>query len=467
MTANGPYDVFVAGGGNAAIAAALTAAEGGARVLVCEKATPDFRGGNSRHTRDIRYGHDQPDAYAGAPYPLDAFYADIARVADGRPFDHALARLLVEESPSLPAWMAEHGAYWQEPLKGTLALHATNAFFLGGGRALLNGYYRAARDRAVEVLYEAEVVGLDLVDGHFRSAAVRRPSGEVTSFPARALVMASGGFEANLGWLRQYLGESADGLIVRGTPNNDGAGLQLLYDLGAEPVGDPSSFHAVAVDARSPRFDGGIVTRVDSPPFGIVVNAEGRRFADEGADLWPKRYATWGGIIASQPRQIAFAITDSASASAYIPAAYPRQSAATLADVAALTGLPAEVLRATIDEYNEHANPAATLDLSRLDGASTHGLTPPKSNWARPLTRPPYFVHPLRPGITFTYRGVKVDREARVQTRSGGAFENVYAAGEVMAGNVLGHGYLAGLGLTIGHVFGRIAGAQAGRHART
>jgi tricarballylate dehydrogenase len=240
--------------------------------------------------------------------------------------------------------------------------------------------------------------------------------------------------------------------------------LAALYALGAEPAGQERGFHSVAIDARSPRFDGGIATRLDSIPFSVVVNARGARFYDEGEELWPKRYAIWGRNIAGQPGQIAYSIWDSKVNHLFLPPMYGPVSAASVAGVAAGLDLDPDAVATTVAEYNK-AVVAGPFDPSRLDGCRTEGLTPPKSNWAQPVDTPPFYGIAMRPGITFTFMGVRVTREAQVLTVEGGAFRNVFAAGEIMSGNVLSSGYLGGFGLTIGTVWGRIAGAAAARAA--
>ena len=337
-----------------------------------------------------------------------------------------------------------------------MQLGRTNAFFLGGGKALLNSYYKVAETRGIRVLYNAEVTGLNLNGGVFESAAVRLDS-EPTEIRARAFVAASGGFEANLEWLKEAWGECAENFLIRGTPYNRGKVLRLLLDTGAESAGDPVQCHAVAIDARAPKFDGGIVTRLDSLPLGIVVNNAGERFYDEGEDLWPKRYAIWGRLVAKQPEQIAYSIVDAKMRGRFMPSVYPPIEAATIAELGEELDVP---LEATVAEYNRAVQPG-TYDPSRLDDCRTRGLTIEKTHWAQTLDTPPFLAYPLRPGITFTYLGVKVTREAEVLQ-----FKNVFAAGEIMAGNILGQGYLGGLGMTIGTVFGRIAGREAAHAAR-
>ncbi len=238
--------------------------------------------------------------------------------------------------------------------------------------------------------------------------------------------------------------------------------LRLLLDQGADQVGDPSQCHAIAVDARAPKFDGGIVTRLDTLPLGIVVNQCGQRFYDEGEDLWPKRYAIWGRLIAQQPDQIAYSIVDSKTAGLVMPSAFPALEAPTIHELADLLKIPRDALGVTVEQFNRSVV-EGSFDHTRLDNCHTRGLSPDKTHWALKLDTPPFFGYPLRPGITFTYLGLKVNRDGQVILRDGKPAANVFAAGEIMAGNILGQGYLAGIGMTIGTVFGRIAGQGAVR----
>ena len=235
-----------------------------------------------------------------------------------------------------------------------------------------------------------------------------------------------------------------------------------MVDQGALTVGDPTQCHAVAIDGRAPKFDGGIVTRLDCVPFSIVVNRDGQRFHDEGEDVWPKRYAIWGRLVAEQPDQVAYSIIDSRSIDLFMPSVYPPITADTIPDLAGKLGLPVDAVADTIAGFNAACR-EGQFRPQELDGLATSGLTPAKTNWARAIEQPPFYAYSLRPGVTFTYLGLKVDRQARA-TGPEGPYENIWSAGEMMAGSILGQGYLAGFGMTIGTVFGRIAGQEAAAH---
>ena len=456
------YDVIVVGGGNAALCAALAARHHAPRVLLLERAPEHMRGGNTRHTRNVRCAH-APDKFG--EYREEEFLEDLIGVTGG-PANLDLAKYTIRESRKLPEWMTAHGVRWQQPLAGTLHLGRTNRWFLGGGKALVNTYYAAARRMGIEVRYDAPVEDLEIENNSFEAVSVKQGEDQ-TQVRGRAVVLAAGGFEANLEWLKRFWGEAADNFIVRGTPYNDGTILANLLAKGAKPIGDPKGFHAIAVDARAPKYDGGIVTRLDAIPFGIVVNRSGHRFYDEGENIWPKRYASWGKLIAEQPGQIAYAIVDAKTIGCFLPPMYKPYQADSFEGLAAALKLDPQVVGDTLRAYNQAAAGNTSFRIEILDGTRTQGIEPPKSNWAVPIDRPPFYGLPLRPGITFTYMGVEVDETARVLDSEGRPFKNVYAAGEIMSGNILTKGYLGGFGLTIGSVFGRLAGAEAAKHARS
>ena len=456
-----PVDVLVIGGGNAALCAAMTAREAGARVLLLETAPREYRGGNSRHTRNLRYMHRTGNQFLTGAYPEEEFWDDLMRVTEGNT-NETLARFTIRESDNVGDWMMAHGCKFQPAMRGTLHLARTNAFFLGGGKALINGYYHTAEQLGVEILYGAEVRDLEITDGRFVSAevALHNLPQRVT---AKCVVVAAGGFQANRAWLKRYWGEAADNFIIRGTPYDRGRLLRVLLDNGAASVGDPTQCHAVAIDARAPKEDGGIVTRLDCVSFGIVVNRQAERFYDEGEDFWPKRYAIWGRLVAAQPDQIAYSIIDSKSIDLFMPSVFPPLQAETITDLAGRLELDPAALEATVNRFNASIK-QGTFNPGELDDCLTENLTPCKSHWARPLDTPPYYGYPLRPGITFTYLSVGVNERAQVIMKDNQPAKNIFAAGEIMSGNILGKGYMAGFGMTIGTVFGRVAGKEAARH---
>ena len=329
---NRKFDVLVIGGGNAALCAAIGARRAGASVLVLEGAPKFYRGGNTRHTRNMRCAHDAATDILTGPYPEAEFWEDLQRVTGGQT-DEELARFMIAESKDILGWIVEQGVRWQPSLGGTLSLGRTNSFFLGGGRAMLNALYLTAERLGVDILYDAEVLDLDIDDGMFLSATLKQGDGRV-SVRASTLVAAAGGFEANIEWLKEYWGDAADNFLIRGTPYNRGSILKMLLANGVQDVGDPTQCHAVAIDARAPKFDGGIITRHDSVVFGIVVNKHAQRFYDEGEDIWPKRYAIWGRLVAAQPDQIAYIIFDSTVLNSFMPTLFPPIKADSIAELA-------------------------------------------------------------------------------------------------------------------------------------
>ena len=456
-------DVLVIGGGNAALCAALMAREAGASVLLLEAAPKEWRGGNSVHTRNLRCMHEEPQDVLVETYPEEEYWQDLLKVTGGQT-DEKLARLVIRASSSCRPWMRKYGVHFQPSLSGTLSLSRTNAFFMGGGKALVNAYYRSAEQMGVQIRYESPVERLEIVDGQFRAAYVK---GE--RIEARACVLACGGFESNRAWLREVWGQNsegewpADNFLIRGTRYNQGVLIKDLQAQGADMIGDPTQSHCVAIDARAPLYDGGICTRVDSVSLGIVVNRLAARFYDEGEDFWPKRYAIWGRLVALQSGQIAHCVIDSKAIGRFMPPVFPGLKADTLPELAQKIGLPVEPFMQSINAYNAACR-VGNFDHTVLDDCHTEGITPAKTHWARPIDIGPFYAFSLRPGITFTYLGMKTDETTAVRF-AGVASNNLFVAGEMMAGNVLGKGYTAGVGMSIGTAFGRIAGTGAAQAA--
>lgn len=456
-------DVLVIGGGNAALCAALMAREVGASVLLLESAPKEWRGGNSAHTRNIRAMHDAPEDVMSGVYSEEEYWQDVLKVTSGNT-DEKLARLAIRASANCRGWMQKHGVRFQPPLSGTLNLSRTNAFFMGGGKALINAYYRSAEKLGVKVCYDSTVTSLDVRDGKFLAAYIGDERIE-----AKACVLAAGGFESNREWLKEAWGVNefgeapADNFLIRGTRYNKGILLKQLIGMGADSVSDATQAHMVAVDARAPLYDGGICTRVDCVSFGIVVNKYAQRFSDEGEDFWPKRYAFWGRLVAHQPGQIGYSIIDSKVLGRFMPPVFPGDKANTLEELADMLGLEKSTLLKTVAEYNAACR-VGTFDHTIMDDCHTEGLQPAKTHWALPIDTGPFYGYILRPGVTFTYLGMKTGEKADVHF-GGKPSPNLFVAGEMMAGNVLGKGYAAGIGMAIGTAFGRIAGTGAAQYA--
>ncbi|MFB8344576.1 FAD-dependent tricarballylate dehydrogenase TcuA [Brucella cytisi] len=457
-------DVLIIGGGNAALCAALMAREAGASVLMLEASPKEWRGGNSQHTRNLRCMHEQPQDVLIEAYPEEEYWQDLLKVTGGETNEH-LARLVIRASSKCRDWMRSHGVRFQPPLSGALHVARTNAFFMGGGKALVNAYYRSAQSLGVHIRYETPVAEI-ILDGD-RFVGARTEGGETIA--AKSCVLAAGGFESNREWLREAWGRNdhgewpADNFLIRGTRFNQGTLLKYMMNAGADTIGDPSQGHCVAIDARAPLYDGGICTRIDCVSLGVVVNRDGERFYDEGEDFWPKRYAIWGRLVAQQPDQIGYSIIDKKVIGRFMPPVFPGVVAGTLPELAVKLGIPVESLLRTMDSYNS-ACQSGTFDHTVLDNCRTIGIDPAKTHWALPIDTPPFYGYALRPGITFTYLSLKVDETAAVRFGDRPS-PNLFVAGEMMAGNVLGKGYTAGVGMSIGTAFGRIAGTRAAASA--
>lgn len=455
------FDVLVIGGGNAALCAALVAREAGASVLLLEAAPKEWRGGNSIHTRNIRSMHDAPQDVLLEAYTEEEYWQDMLKVTGGLT-DEKLARFVIRATSNCRGWMQKHGVRFQPSLSGTLNLSRTNAFFMGGGKALVNAYFRSAEQMGIEIRYNSPVDSLEIKDGKFLAACVGG-----NRIEAKACVLAAGGFESNREWLDEVWGENeygerpAKNFLIRGTRFNNGVLLRQLLDMGADSVSDALQAHMVAVDARAPLYDGGICTRVDCVSFGIVVNKHAQRFSDEGEDFWPKRYAFWGRLVAHQPNQIGYCIIDSKVLGRFMPPVFPGEKADTLEELADKLGLNCDALLATVAKYNA-ACKVGTFDHTIMDDCHTEGIEPAKTHWALPINKGPFYGYTLKPGVTFTYLGLKTDETAAVRFKNQPS-ENLFVAGEMMAGNVLGKGYAAGVGMAIGTVFGMVAGAEAAK----
>lgn len=445
-------DVLVIGGGNAGLCAAISARRAGAAVTLLESAPKALRGGNARHSRNFRVMHDGPTPWLQGRYPAQDYWSDLEAVTDGAA-DEGLARLLIAESAGIVDWMGGNGVRFQSGADDTLPYSRKTAFFLGGGKALVNALYATAEGLGVTIHYDSDACALHAKDG-LPSVTVRHPRA-MRVIRARAVVVASGGFQADHGWLRDDWGDAADRFVIRGTPHATGTMLRALLEDGARPVGAAGHCHMVAVDGRSPGFDAGIVTRLDGIAHGIVVDRDGRRFADEGSHTGPTRFSAWGDRVARCPGAVAFSVFDSAIETRFRPSIFPAVRADGIGELAVKLGIDPAALEATVTGFNAAIG----------DDGSAMGIQPPKTRLATPIRVPPFGAYPMRAGVTSTCLGVRVDGQARVLREDGRAMEGVFAAGVIMAPNILGRGYLAGSAMSIGAVFGRIAGREAAAYA--
>ncbi|KAA5596264.1 FAD-dependent tricarballylate dehydrogenase TcuA [Blastochloris sulfoviridis] len=428
-------DVVVAGGGIAGLSAAIAAGRAGASVLVVEAAPKALRGGNARHARNLRLMHAAPTDLMPGAYDEAEFLADLGRVTEGET-DRAVALRLIRASADIPDWLAGCGVAFQRP-GGSLPPSRKTAYFLGGGKAVINALYQEAARLGVTVWHAAELVGL--TGGRDLAIDIHRADQRYTLRPG-ALVAAAGGHQADIDWLKRDFGPAAERFAIRGTPFDTGRVLRRLLEAGARPAGVPGRGHLVAVDARGPRFDGGIVTRVEAIPFGLVIDRTGNRLDDEAADRARTHFAKWGRLLAERGDAVLILDADG-ERRAPVPALEPIRAAA-LDELAAKVGLPPEALKAAATAFNA------------------------KGSAAR-IATPPFAAIPMCPGLTFTHFGVAVDEAMRVRMPDGEGAANLFAAGAIMAACVLGRGYLAGLGLTIAIASGRLAGEAAAQYVRS
>ncbi len=433
--------IVVIGGGSAALCAAIAARRAGARVTLIERAPQTLRGGNTRHARNFRLQHPPNCDFSDGDYSAQEFADDLSRATQGSGNPELTARLITE-SAQLPAWLHSVGVRLQTRRQGRLPVSRKTAFLLGGGKALINALYGYAAGIGVNIEYDCTAAQLHLHKNRVTAITLNQHHRQRIVQP-QALILASGGAQANRSWLAQHWGERADGLINRGTPYAQGELLLALLAAGAQAVGDPQRAYLVAVDARSPPDDGGIITRIRAMPEGIVVNRDGERFHDESADSGSTRYALWGRLVADCPGQIAYLLLDSRGICLAPPTLYPPLTAPTMSDLAAQLALPVAAVERSL--MTDHA-------------AAHHPL---------PLSTPPFAAYPIRPGITFTYHGLAVDTDTRVRLTSGQVIDNLFAAGTIMAPNLCPQGYLSGLMLSISLVFGRLAGEAAAGYVNT
>jgi tricarballylate dehydrogenase len=485
------FDIIVVGAGNAALCAAIAAAEGGTQVLVLERAPEAESGGNSRFTaggmRCVYSGIDDlrrlmPDLSDDevarsdfGSYPAEDFYDDMFRLTRYRT-DGGLCEQLVTESLPTMQWMADKGVRFV-PIYGRQSFMVDGRMKFwggvvveswGGGPGLVEQEMKIARDHGVELRYGARAVSL-LSDGHAVTGVRVKQGGTLHDVSASAVVLACGGFEANAEWRTRYLGPGWELAKVRGTRFNTGDGIRMALDIGASPYGNWSGCHACEWDHNAPEFGDlavGDGFQKHSYQLGIMVNATGRRFVDEGADIRNYTYAKYGRIILSQPGQFAWQVFDRKVLhllrDEYGIRGATKVSADSLEALAAkLEDVDADAFLDEVAQFNKAVRSDVPFDPTVKDGRGTRGLALPKSNWAHTLDEPPFEAYQVGCGITFTFGGLRVDpTTAQVIDTDLAPIPGLYAAGE-MVGGLFYFNYPSGTGLTSGAVFGRTAGRAA------
>ncbi len=482
--------VIVVGAGNAALCAALAARENGADVTVLERAPEEERGGNSSFTAGaMRVAYDGlEDIEALVPdlsdeerrttdfgaYPKDAFFDDMARVTEFR-CDPDLVEILVNESHGTMKWMSGKGVRFL-PIYGRQAFKVDGKFKFwggltleaaGGGPGLIEAETRAALEAGIDIRYQSRAMDLLTVDGTIRGVIVRQ-NGADEVLEADAIVLAAGGFEANTEWRTRYLGPGWDLAKVRGSRFNTGDGIRMALDAGAMPYGNWSGCHAVQWDRNAPAFGDlavGDQFQKHSYPFGIIVNAAGKRFVDEGADFRNYTYAKYGRRVLEQPGQFAWQVFDGKSAhllrSEYDIRQITKVTANTIEELAdQLSGVDAAGFLAEVALFNEAVDTSMPFDPNVKDGRATSGLEINKSNWANTIDKAPFIAVAVTCGITFTFGGLKISKDAEVMDTDDRPIPGLFAAGELVGG-LFYFNYPGGTGLTAGSVFGRIAGSSA------
>ena len=493
MTLDQGPDVVIAGGGNAALSAALAALERGAKVLVLEKAPEHLRGGNSYFTGGLfRFAYDgiedilpllpeMSDAEKSGidvgSYPQSEFYEDVMRVSEGLS-DAQLVQTLVSRSLPTMRWLADQGVAWILAYGRQAFRHEGMLRFwgglvvesVGGGKGLSDRQFELLQARGGVVRYETKASRLLTGSaGQVVGLEIRGPDG-YREIECGSVVLACGGFEANAEMRARYLGPGWELAKVRGSRFNTGDGIRMALDIGAQSFGHWSGCHAVAWDLNAPPTGDRNIADLfqkHSYPFGIVVNVNGERFVDEGADFRNYTYAKYGREILFQPQRAAFQIFDQTTKHLlrdeyHIPQVSKVESS-TIEGLADGLGVDRDGLVRTVREFNA-AVQSGLYNPTELDGKRTVGVDPPKSNWALPIESPPYLGYAVTCGITFTFGGLKIDESCRVLDTEDMPIPGLYAAGELVGG-LFYHNYPGGSGLMAGSVFGKLAGESAAGYA--
>ncbi|ACL61185.1 FAD-dependent tricarballylate dehydrogenase TcuA [Methylobacterium nodulans] len=489
------WDIVVVGSGNAAMSAAIAAREQGRSVLVIEKATEELAGGNTAYTagamRFVYNGNDDLLPLLADPddprlartdfgaYTAERFTADLLGFNDRRPLSRE-QQTLIAESYDAVRWLASQGVKF-EPIYSRQSFEKDGRFIFWGGLTLAThneGFGLAEAERAAfaalggEIRYDCAATDLVTEGGRVRGIRVRNGAGEAGVIAAKAVVLACGGFESNAQMRRELIGPGWEAAKVRGTPYNQGDGIAMALRLGAKRHGFYGGCHATPMDLHTPDYGNLDLPHLERKHYrkicyflGVMLNARGERFVDEGRDFRNYTYAQFGRAIMEQPGHVAWQIFD-AKVDHLLYSEYRFHDAHFVeadtleALIDKLDGIDKAQALATIAQFNAAVDPAVPFDPTVKDGRATKGLALPKSNWAQAIETGPFKAYPVTGGITFTYGGVEVDEAGGVMHENGSPIPGLYACGE-MVGGVFFNGYPGGSGLTSGVVFGRRAGAGA------
>jgi tricarballylate dehydrogenase len=487
------YDVIVVGAGNAALCAAISAQEQGSRVLVLEKGPIEKRGGNSFFTDGaIRVGYNNFDAITNVidldeetynkidmpEYSAQDFYNDIMRVSQNQSKPELIKQLVTQSLPTIE-WMKSHGVDFELNYANQSFEKEGRIQFWGGlpiktvdkGIGLMRSLFNRCEKLGIDVWYEAAAMKIITENNEVTALEVKTKEG-TRKIACQSVVLACGSFEADKKKRAEALGEEWNAALIRGTEFNTGDGIDMAVEVGAQKFGQYDGCHAIGTDANAPRVGDfqkpGDIFKKHSYPYSVMVNVDGNRFVDEGADFRNYTYAKYGKEVLKQPKNIAYQIYD-AKVRPILREEYNLEEAtmleaATLEELASKIDINKEQFLQTLEEYNA-AVQDGVFNPSDKDGKGTNGITPPKSNWAQTISEGPFYAFPITCGITFSFGGLATTPDGEVLRENGEKIEGLFAAGE-MIGGIFYENYPGGSGLMSGSVFGKLAGKTAATHAQ-
>jgi len=458
-------DVLVAGSGISGLSAAISAREEGAEVILIEKAPIEDRGGNTKFAdAQIRYPH-SPDEFHPRNYTEDDYRNDFMRISQGRA-NPELIEVIVKNAADVVEWLTYRGIEWEAGYPHTSGYRRSPT---AGGLGLVKTLCRTAEGMGIAFSYQTPAQRLIVnAKGDVIGCRAQTPEEYLDIYTRGGVILATGGFQANVQMRVAHVGRFADSLILRGSRYNTGEGILMALECSAMPAGQWGDYHSAVLDARSPKVECG-VTALYNYQMGIIVDQSGKRFLDEGEDYRDNTYVKFSKYIIDHAEGLAFSIFDEKLVSrpefnsAWRPVGEPYQ-AQTLEELAEKLSIPPAALVQTVKEFNAAVQPGE-LDLDRLDGKCTEGITPPKSNWAMPMDTPPFTAVPVTGGITFTFGGLKTNGDGQVINTSEKVIPGLYAAGELV-GEVYYYNYPGATSVIRGAVFGRIAGRHAAEQAK-